>query len=189
MQGAGDDRPVGSRAARPRPPRSQGGGPIAVASARARAYVAGMAHGRFSPGKGPTQRQLRVGELIRRRLAEVLARGEVHDSDLSALSITVGEVRVSPDLKVATAFVMPLGGNGIDTALAALARNQGELRHLIGGALATKYTPQLRFRADETFDRIDATRRMFADPTVQRDIAAPDPDDPDGPSDRTDGAG
>ncbi|MBK5927299.1 30S ribosome-binding factor RbfA [Rhodobaculum claviforme] len=144
-----------------------------------------MARDRFSPGKGPTQRQLRIGELIRRRLAEVLARGEVHDSDLNTLSITVGEVRMSPDLKVATAFVMPLGGKGLDVALAALARNQGELRHHIGGVLSTKYTPQLRFRPDETFDQIDATRRMFSDPTVQRDIAAPsDGDDPEGPESR-----
>lgn len=133
-----------------------------------------MGRDRFSAGKGPTQRQLRVGELIRRRLAEVLARGDVHDPELTALSITVGEVTVSPDLRVATAYVMPLGGAGIETAIAALKRNQGELRHLIGGALATKFTPQLRFRPDETFERLDATRRMFSDPTVQRDLATPD---------------
>ena len=133
-----------------------------------------MARDRFSPGKGPTQRQLRVGELIRRRLAEVLARGDVHDPDLSSLSITVGEVRVSPDLRVATAYVMPLGGGAVDTAIAALKRNQGELRHLVGAALTTKFTPQLRFLPDQTFDRMDATRRLFADPVVQRDLSAPD---------------
>ncbi|MGY6410703.1 MAG: 30S ribosome-binding factor RbfA [Alkalilacustris sp.] len=123
-------------------------------------------------GAGRSQRQLRVGELIRRRLSEVLARGEVHDDALSAASITVGEVQVSPDLRVATAYVMPLGGAGVEAALAALRRNKGELRHLVAGALATKYTPELRFRADETFDRLDATRRMFSDPKVQQDLAA-----------------
>ena len=68
-----------------------------------------MAKSRFSHGSGPTQRQLRVGELIRRRLSDVLARGDVHDADLAGLSITVSEVRVSPDLRAATAFVLPLG--------------------------------------------------------------------------------
>ena len=151
--------------------------PAAVACASGPAYVPGMGRSRQDHGQGrgttgPSQRQLRVGELIRRRLSEVLARGDVHDAELSAQSITVGEVQVSPDLRVATAYVMPLGGAGIETALAALRRNQGELRHLVGGALATKFTPELRFRADETFDRLDATRRLFADPKVQQDIAS-----------------
>lgn len=130
-------------------------------------------------GRGRSQRQLRVGELIRRRLSEVLARGDVHDAELSAQSITVGEVQVSPDLRVATAYVMPLGGVEVEAALAALRRNRGELRHLVADALATKYTPELRFRVDETFDRLDATRRMFADPKVQQDLAAGPEDDTD----------
>ena len=135
------------------------------------------------PGSGRSQRQLRVGELIRRRLSEVLARGDVHDAELSAQSITVGEVQVSPDLRVATAYVMPLGGAGVEAALAALRRNQGELRHLVASALATKYTPELRFRADETFDRLDATRRMFADPKVRQDVAAPQEGEANGDGD------
>jgi ribosome-binding factor A len=126
---------------------------------------------------GPTQRQLRVGEVIRRGLADLLARGEIHDPDLSAMSITVGEVRCSPDLKVATAFVMPLMGAGsVDAAIAALARNRGELRRRIGAITGLKFTPDLRFRADETFDRLDETRRLFADPRVQDDLAKPDAD-------------
>ena len=129
----------------------------------------------------PSQRQLRVGELIRRRLSEVLARGDVHDPELNRMSITVGEVRCSPDLRVATAFVMPLGGAGVDAALAALERNRGELRRQVGRALSLKVTPDLRFRADETFDRMDAARRMFADETVRRDVSAPDPAGPDAP--------
>ena len=133
-------------------------------------------HGKPPRGSSsaPSQRQLRVGELIRRRLSEVLARGEVHDPDLAGVSITVGEVRCSPDLRVATAFVMPLGGQGVDSALKALARNAGTLRHEVGRALTLKVTPELRFRADETFDRMDAARRLFADETVRRDVARDD---------------
>ena len=132
-----------------------------------------MAQHRASRAAGPSQRQLRVGELIRRRLAEALARGEVHDPELNAMSITVGEVRASPDLKVATAFVAPLGGGDSAAALAALGRNQGALRRIVGKALSLKFTPELRFRPDETFDRLDAARRMFDDPAVRRDVAAP----------------
>ncbi len=136
-----------------------------------------MARDRQSGGGGPSQRQLRVGELIRRRLADVLARGEIHDPELNRLSITVGEVRTSPDLKVATAYVMPLGGSGVDEAMTLLARNRGELRRLVGRALSLKFTPELRFRVDELFDRMDETRRLFADETVQRDVAGGDSDD------------
>ena len=85
-----------------------------------------MAQNRYSHGSGPSQRQLRVGELIRRTLSDVLARADVHDPDLNRHSITVGEVRMSTDLKVATAFVLPLGGQGAEDALAALRRNTPE---------------------------------------------------------------
>jgi len=142
-----------------------------------------MATNRFSTGSGPSQRQLRVGELIRRTLSDVLNRAEVHDPDLNRLSITVGEVRCSPDLKIATAYVMPLGGAEKGTALAALRRNKGELRHLISKGLTLKFTPDLRFQIDETFDRMDETRRLFADETVQRDIAAGNDDDTTGDTD------
>lgn len=141
--------------------------------------MGGMAKNRFSLGDGPSQRQLRVGELIRRTLSDVLMRGDVHDPDLNRISITVGEVRTSPDLKVATAYVTPLGGQGAEEMLAALRRNKGELRHLVSRALTLKFAPELRFRLDETFDRLDETRRMFADERVQRDIAQPDADDED----------
>ena len=140
-----------------------------------------MAQNRFHSGPGPSQRQLRVGELIRRRLSDLLMRGDVHDPDLNRHSITVGEVRTSPDLKVATAFVMPLGGAGAEDALSALRRNARELRHLVSRDLNLKYAPELRFRLDKTFDQMDETRRLFADEKVQRDIARPDEDDmPDG---------
>ena len=137
-----------------------------------------MAQNRFHTGPGPSQRQLRVGELIRHRLSETLMRADVHDPDLNRHSITVGEVRASPDLKVATAYVMPLGGTGAEDALKALRRNSRELRHQVAKGLNLKYAPELRFQLDETFDRMDDTRRLFADERVQRDIQA-DEDDED----------
>lgn len=137
-----------------------------------------MANKRFTQGSGPSQRQLRVGELIRRTISDVLNRAEIHDPDLNRMSITVGEVSVSPDLKVATVYVMPLMGSvPVADAIDALARNRGELRHRIAAELTLKYAPDLRFRADETFDRLDETRRLFSDPSVQRDIALPGDDD------------
>ncbi|WP_147127134.1 30S ribosome-binding factor RbfA [Shimia ponticola] len=129
-----------------------------------------MAKNRFHEGSGPSQRQLRVGELIRRTLSEALARGDVHDPDLGRMSITVSEVTTSPDLKIATAYVMPLGGNGHDEAIAALARNRGELRRILGRKSDLKYTPDLRFRIDETFDKMDETRALLAREDVRRDL-------------------
>jgi len=84
-----------------------------------------MAKNKFHDGPGPSQRQLRVGELIRRTLADVLARGDIHDPDLNRLSVTVGEVRTSPDLKVATAYVLPLGGHGKSDVLELLGVERG----------------------------------------------------------------
>ena len=129
-----------------------------------------MSNKRPHTGNGPSQRQLRVGELIRRTLSELLHRAEIHDPDLNRMSITVGEVSCSPDLKIATVYVMPLGGQGVDEAIAALARNKGEIRRRVGEGLTLKYAPDLRFRPDETFDRLDETRRLFSDETVMRDI-------------------
>ncbi len=129
-----------------------------------------MAKNRFSQGSGPSQRQLRVGELIRRELSDVLSRGDVHDTDLGRMSITVGEVRCSPDLKHATAYVLPLGGQQKGTCLAALRRNKAELRHLVAKGLTLKYAPDLKFEIDETFDRMDETRRMFSDERVRQDV-------------------
>ena len=129
-----------------------------------------MAKNKFHDGPGPSQRQLRVGELVRRALSEVLARGDTYDPELNRISITVGEVSASPDLKIATAYVCPLGGQGGDEVIALLAKNKSELRRAIGKNLGLKYTPDLRFRLDETFDRMDETRRLFAQDTVRRDI-------------------
>ena len=93
------------------------------------------------------------------------------------MSITVGEVSCSNDLKVATVYVMPLMGSvPVQDAIAALARNKAELRHRVVKGLTLKYAPDLRFRPDETFDRLDETRRLFSDPSVQRDLEAPGSD-------------
>lgn len=138
-----------------------------------------MSNKRFSSGNGPSQRQLRVGELIRRTLSDVLNRAEIHDPDLNRMSITVGEVSCSPDLKVATVYVMPLMGSvSVEDAIAALARNKHELRRRLGAEMTLKYAPDLRFRPDETFDRLDETRRLFSDEKVKRDLAAPEDEDP-----------
>lgn len=118
--------------------------------------------------------------MIRRTLSDVLARAEVHDPDLNRFSITVGEVRCSNDLKVATCFVLPLGGEDREGAIAALKRNKGELRHHVSKALTLKYAPDLRFLIDETFDQMDATRRLFANETVRRDVAAQSDEDDTG---------
>ena len=121
-------------------------------------------------GSGPSQRQLRVGELVRRALAEILMRGEHHEPALEGISVTVGEVRMSPDLRVATVFVLPLGGQNADEMLAALEHAKGDLRGLVARAVRLKFAPELRFRLDETFDRMDEVRRLLEDERVRRDL-------------------
>ena len=125
---------------------------------------------RFDNSQGPTQRQLRVGELIRRTLSEVLSRGDIHDPDLSGVSVTVGEVRTSPDLKIATVYVMPLGGQNVDLVIKALARNKSELRRAINKKLSLKFSPDLRFQPDDTFDQFDETRRLLGQDHVRQDL-------------------
>lgn len=97
-------------------------------------------------------------------------RGDIHDPELNRMSVTVGEVRTSPDLKIATAYVLPLGGKGQDVIVGLLARNQSELRRIIGRKLGLKYAPELRFRLDQTFDQMDETRRLFDQDDVRRDV-------------------
>lgn len=129
-----------------------------------------MARNIHSDGPGPSQRQLRVAELLRRRLSEVLTRGEIHDPELNRLYITVGEVRVSPDLKVATAYVVPLGGGNSDDMFERLKDNKHEIRRATAKGLNLKYAPELRFRIDETYDHLDETRRLFSQDAVRRDV-------------------
>ncbi|HEY9040477.1 MAG TPA: 30S ribosome-binding factor RbfA [Roseovarius sp.] len=129
-----------------------------------------MANNKSSEGAGPTQRQLQVGENVRRTLAEVLMRGDIHDADLARMSVTVGEVRMSTDLKIATAYVMSLGGKGQDELVGLLALNKHELRRAVAKKLGLKFAPDLRFRLDSTFDQMDETRRLFAQGEVRRDL-------------------
>lgn len=131
-----------------------------------------MAKNKSPEGRGPSQRMLRVGELIRRGLSEILSRGELHDTDLNRMSVTVGEVRVSADLKIATCYVLPLGGEGKEGLLKLLGKNKHELRFVLTKKLKLKHSPELRFQLDNTFDQMEATRAMLAQEDVARDIAA-----------------
>ncbi len=119
---------------------------------------------------GPSQRQLRVGELIRRTLSEILIRGDLHEPALSGVSITVGEVRTSPDLKVASVYVLPLGGREAEATLEALNRAKGEIRREVSRRVQLRHSPELRFVLDESYDRMDRTREMLGDERVRRDL-------------------
>lgn len=119
---------------------------------------------------------LRVGELIRHALAEILARGHVSSPALSGVSLTVTQVDVTPDLKLATAYVMPLGGAHAAEVEAELNRLAKPLRGELGHAISLKYTPSLRFRLDRTFDEADRIDSLLHSPRVQRDLHAEDDD-------------
>lgn len=112
-------------------------------------------------GREPTQRQLRIGETIRHALANLLSRGEVTDPDLDGKIITVTEVTVSHDLRQAIAYVMPLGGEGKDATIEALNRSRKFIRGRIGRALTTKFTPDIKFATDSSFDYSDKMRKLF----------------------------
>src|SRR5258708_5574342 len=120
---------------------------------------------------GGSQRQLRVGEIVRHAVADILSQGSVHDPDLEGHIITVPEVRMSPDLKLATIYVMPLGGRDTDVVLAALARNKKFLRGEIAHRVNLKFAPDLRFRVDERFDEGEGMKKLLRTPAVKRDLA------------------
>jgi ribosome-binding factor A len=103
-------------------------------------------------------------------MSELLLRGDLHDADLNALSITVSEVRVSGDLRVATAYVLPLGGDNKSAAIDALKRNKGEIRRAVSKGLTLKHSPEIRFLIDETFDKMDETNRLLASDHVAQDL-------------------
>ena len=119
---------------------------------------------------GPSQRQLRVGEMLRHALAELLTRREIHDDVLTNSVITVSEVRMSPDLKLATAYVMPLGGGDVAQVIEALDRNKRYIRTSIAKAVKLKYAADLRFSADERFDEALHIDSLLNSPEVRRDI-------------------
>jgi ribosome-binding factor A len=122
------------------------------------------------PAKGPSQRALRAGELVRHALAEILARGDVHDPVIETHLITVPEVRMSPDLRLATVYVMPLGGQDAAAVLEALDRNKRYLRGEVAHRVNLKFAPDIRFRIDERFDEAERIERLLRSPQVRRDL-------------------
>ena len=120
---------------------------------------------------GGSQRALRVGELIRHAVADMLTRGDVHDPVLEGHLITVPEVRMSPDLRLATIYVMPLGGKDIEAVLEALERNKRFLRGEIARHVNLKFSPDIRFHADERFAEAERIEKLLRTPAVQRDLA------------------
>ena len=119
---------------------------------------------------GPSQRSLRVGELVRHALADMLSRGEIHDPVIEKHLITVPEVRMSPDMRLATIYVMPLGGKDAQPVLEALERNKKYLRGELSHRVNLKFAPDLRFRIDERFEEAERIDKLLRTPQVQRDL-------------------
>ncbi len=128
-------------------------------------------------GPVPSQRALRAGEVIRHAVAEILSRGEVHDPVIETHLITVPEVRMSPDLRLATIYVMPLGGHDENEVLAALERNKRYLRGEIAHRVNMKFAPDIRFRIDERFDEAERIGELLRSPEVKRDLHGGAPED------------
>jgi ribosome-binding factor A len=126
-------------------------------------------HGR-SGAQGPSQRQLRAGELVRHALVEILREEDIADPALQGVSVTVTEVRVSPDLRHAAVFVEPLGGAHAAEVVGGLNRHARFLRGRLGHAIEMKFTPELKFVHDESFDEAARMDRLFDDPRVRRDL-------------------
>ena len=129
-------------------------------------------HNQKGAAPGGSQRQLRVGEAVRHAIADILAQASVHDPDLEGHIITVPEVRMSPDLKLATVYVMPLGGRDTDVVVAALERNKKFLRGAVARRVNLKFAPDVRFRVDERFDEVERIEKLLRTPGVQRDLAS-----------------
>ena len=120
---------------------------------------------------GPTNRQLRVGELVRRCIADILSKNALYEDSLSNVPITVSEVRCSSDLKLATVFVLPLGGQNAKEVVLGLARQKNAIKKILAKTLNLKFVPDLRFLEDLTFDQMDQTNKLLKIPTVQRDTS------------------
>lgn len=122
-----------------------------------------------SPASAPSQRMLRVGEMIRHALAQMLTRGDIHDSVLASHVITIPEVRMSPDLKLATVFVMPLGGKDIGPVIAALEKNKKMIRTEVAREINLRFAPDLRFREDVSFEEATRIDRLIDSTKVRRE--------------------
>ena len=114
---------------------------------------------------------LTIYQTVLDTISDALMRGDVYDPDLESVSITVGEVRMSTDLKHATVFVLPLGGGDIELVLEALNRNRREIRHIVTKSISLKYSPDLKFLADRSFDQMDATTALLNREEVRRDLS------------------
>lgn len=132
-----------------------------------------------SARSGPTQRQLRVGEVLRHALSDALSRGEIRDPDLDGISVTITQVKPSPDMRHATVFCEPLGGQRVKEVLAALNRHKGFIRGLMGKLIALKFTPELRFVEDTSFSEAEKIEILLKSARVARDLA--DDDKPEAP--------
>lgn len=137
-----------------------------------------MSRRHAASNKGPTQRQLRVGEMLRHALAEILRRDEIRDPDLMGVSVTITQVKPSPDMRHATVFCEPLGGKNAKEVIAALNRHKGFLRGEMGHQIALKFTPDLRFVEDESFAEAQKIETILKSQRVQRDLKTP-PDSDD----------
>ncbi len=126
---------------------------------------------------GGSQRQLRVGELVRHTLAELLTRGDVHDPVIEGHLITVPEVRMSPDLRLATIYVMPMGGRDADEVVSAFERHKKFLRAEIAHRINLKFAPDIRFRIDKRFDEAERIDKLLRSPAVKRDLEHEGEDD------------
>ena len=127
-------------------------------------------HQQRDQASGGSQRQLRVGELIRHELADMLTRGDIHDPVIQGHLITVPEVRMTADLRLATIYVMPLGGRDVDAVIAALERNKRYVRGEIARRVNLKFAPEIRFRVDERFDEAERIEKLLRTPDVRRDL-------------------
>ncbi|MGE0062802.1 MAG: 30S ribosome-binding factor RbfA [Xanthobacteraceae bacterium] len=125
-------------------------------------------------GPNASQRQLRVGELVRHAVAELLTRGDVHDEVIESHMITVPEVKMTADMRLATVYIMPLGGRDGQAVLAALERNKKFLRGEIAHRVNLKFAPDLRFRLDERFDEAERIDKLLRSPSVSRDLDGDD---------------
>jgi ribosome-binding factor A len=125
---------------------------------------------RSGRGSAPSQRQLRVGELVRRAVSDILMQGEIHDPALEGIVVTVPEVRMSPDLSVATIFIMPLGGKDGETVVAAFERSRKFLRGAVARRVDLRHAPDLNFLLDTSFDEGDKIDALLRSPDVKRDL-------------------
>ena len=119
---------------------------------------------------GLSNRQLRVGELVRRTISDILVKEDLYEEILENLPITVSEVRCSTDLKLAKVYVIPLGGKNLKQVVLALNKRKGEIRKLLGKKLNMKFVPDIRFVEDMSFDQIDKTNKLLSNPSVSRDL-------------------